>query len=148
MILLMLLSTAAIAQEAEPIDVPFSKEEMTTFVNGLAGCAGLYEAMSIIYREGGRQATAKSMHEKHNGARVSALYLLSVEHRLRTGEAKSLSEFDAYVDGVVETSATYVLSLIEQGDERGLADEVEKCAILHEAQVYIVQLMRDAMIGR
>lgn len=138
----------AVALPQTPSEDPMSKEQITTLVNNLARCAGVYEAMSGFSASEGQQATSATLHQQHNGAKISAMYLLALEHGLHSEEPKEIGAFAPYVDGIVETSITYMLMLIEQQDLETIREKTSACSALGPVQDKIVQMLRDSEVGR
>lgn len=122
----------------------FKNGEVIEMANALAQCAGLSEALSVVAKAASKDAAAKFLHENHNGGVVAALWLMAIDHNIRTGDQRALSEYSAYVDGIVETSKTRILALIEIGGVESVQDEMQECAALNELQTVLVQQARTS----
>lgn len=115
----------------------------TQMINKFAGCSMYWDIYAELFRAD-QPATAKQMAELGNGAELAALYMLSLEHRERTGESRPLSSFNQYVASRRDVTKTTVEMFIEQGNSEAITKSMSECQAILEFQEQVIQQVRDS----
>lgn len=136
--LVLVLSGPLFADDASPDAFGAAKE--------FAQCAGLFDAMSIRAEQLGSNATAENYHGLSNGAETVAEWILATEHNTRTGQEKTLGDFEVYIAGMIEASTVYILALFESDDLTTIKTHADKCAAINALQAEVVDLLRKTAI--
>lgn len=129
-------------------DLTEETEFITETVNLLGDCAGLFTFMAETFQTTNQPATARQMKDTANGARMSAAYLLSLEHAAKGKPPKKIGEFLPYAAGREEVTLNRMRALLEQGNTKPIEEEQQRCLAALPMQDEIVQRMRNDMIGR
>jgi hypothetical protein len=136
------------AKAGEPSGLPaLDKEQVTTWVNGLSRCAGVYEVAARL-NDGVKPATAKTWRDTARGARFAAMYLLRLERISWNKEAKPLAEFADLVDPEIDVSTTQLQALVENNEADSVEAEMKNCVALRDVQNQLVELLRDELDDR
>lgn len=140
--LAILAAAPAIAQES----VEYTERDrrgLTEMVNTFSRCSGVYEAVSEFYRSLGELATAEHVHNLANGAASAAMYLLGQENIAKGGPPRPYGDFMPYVEGLADSSKTFVKALVEMQATEEVLKHFQDCAALVEAQEAALQALRD-----
>ena len=149
-VVLSLLAVTSVAAADQPtlkqLEKYLAGSDPVMVANAMAECAGVYEALSAAAKKIGRPAESEDLKNRHNGAMMAAEYLLAVNYQFKTGKKRKLGAFDPYVQGIIGTSSTHYLALLEASDQQELNAEATKCKAVQPTINYVVEQLRSQLL--
>jgi len=116
--------------------------ELKQLADSLAHCGGVYKAYSE-FLEASNPATAENLKGQSNGAKSSAMFLITKLNMAKDGLPRKYGEATPYVDAIGYGYYTQTASLLEIGDIKEANKQLEACVAISEVQAEIVKMMRE-----
>ena len=125
------------AQTAKCLEIP--DEHLQPVIDGLICCYGTLNALANRFDEGSMSGTAESARSSARDSKISAQWLMS----MRDGAAKTLGEYNQYVDSASYGSYYNMTMALENNDKEMQSLMIGICHALNPMQVLIEQDIRE-----
>lgn len=127
----MLLATlmfAAVAVSPVSTTDNVTTEEAENVAHLYAGCAGLWDVMSLAAKGDGKTATAEQYHNMGNGAETTAMWILAFHHNIgHPDDQKTIGAFRPMIGPRREAALNHYLALLENKAISEIEKDIKMC---------------------
>ncbi len=120
----------------------------TDLIRMFSQCVAYWDWLADYSRENRKPAESEYLHSYSTGARISALWLLSVQYKIDNPDApaQKLSVFNSTVEGIASTEMLRLEALAEGGDEEALSEASQRCVTATKAAEVIIEDLRKQQV--